>query len=155
MKNRILLKIIVLVSLSIGLSAAPDHGSLKLERECQKGVASACTKTGLRISFGAYGYVKDYKKSAQFFQQGCLGSDWQGCHELAILYEFGRAGVKDLKLALKNYETACNGKYGNSCAAIGDLYKKGKGMPADEVKASEYYQKACEAGVKTYCKRNK
>lgn len=131
--------------------ATTCQGAQACERECERGVATACTRAG-GLSGG------DVLRALGLYQRGCDGGDGAGCAGLADLYETGKGIKADPGRALSLRSVACDRRDGRSCVTLARALEASASSLKDLTKASELmsravqlYFKGCDSGVGTAC----
>ncbi len=129
----------------------PKSYAKQLDTECRQDTASSCTHVGVQHAFGTFGRVKNPAAAIPFLEKGCQGGDGNGCHELGVMFEYGRGVAADPARARAEYAKGCQGHVARSCTRLGDLFSQGRHVTADPAKAKHYYSLACAAGAEPSC----
>ncbi len=82
---------------------------------CEKGVAKACTLSGMKLYDFRPGGFRDPARAVQFLQRGCDGGDPEGCTGLAALLQMGEGIARDDARAKALLERACKQGYERAC----------------------------------------
>ncbi len=131
----------------------PEGYADKMDRDCDKGDAVACSSIGRQTAYGTYGRAKDPAAAIPFYEKGCELGDPHGCLELGVMYMYGRGVEEDHSLAQQLFEGACDEGASNACHYLGNYHERGEHVPKDLQRAKEYYDKACAAGDSSSCDR--
>jgi len=131
-----------------------EQARVYLTKACDGGYAYGCQQLGnllTRVYVDDLGQTHgpDYEQAHVYLTKGCEGG--QGCHDLGVLYMYGRGVEVDPERAMELFERTCP-EDANSCRYLGDYYRLGKdGVEKDPSTASAWYQKACDAGSTSSC----
>jgi TPR repeat protein len=93
----------------------PEGYARRVDEECAAGRAASCTSVGVQTAFGTYGRSKDEKAAVPVLEKACAGGDPQGCHELAVMIEYGRGVTRDAGRARELHKRACDAGFSASC----------------------------------------
>lgn len=135
-----------------GLPQSACVGGPACERECERGVATACTRAGLAT------VESDPLRAVGLLQRACDGTDGAGCAALGELYERGKGIKADPARGFQMKALACDRRHGPSCVTIARAYEKGAFALKDNARiagelsrAAQFFYKGCDAGAATAC----
>ncbi len=135
-----------------GLPQSGCVGGPACEKECERGVATACTRAG------AATVDADPLRAVGLLQRACDGFDGAGCAALGDLYEKGKGIKADPQKGFQMKALACDRRHGPSCVTIARLYAKGALGLKDNARviqelsrAAQFFYKGCDAGAATAC----
>jgi len=90
----------------------------KNSKDCDEGVAEACTTLG-NIYFNGKHIKQDYLKAANLYQKSCDWGHAKGCLFLGYLYERDDRGVKQNYLkSIELFRKACYGGLRQGCKQL-------------------------------------
>ncbi|WP_321489981.1 hypothetical protein [uncultured Hyphomonas sp.] len=146
-----MLRGLVVLGLSAGISfAAMAQGSAS-ESACNSGDAEACFYTGAEYAQGA-GVAEDKQKAVTYFLKSCEMGVPDGCSTSGILVSLGEGNLeKDVLTGVEYMERACGMGHADGCSrAIG--HRISDTSPALNLrKAVETAKAGCTAGVENPC----
>ena len=131
----------------------PEAYAESIETGCLAGDPGDCASLGTHYAFGTYGRDKDYALAHLYLGQACDGGYAYGCHDLGVLYLYGRGVDEDPRRAAELFTATCP-EIANSCHYMGDFTSGAKnGFDLDEEASHGWYQLACDAGSTSSCDR--
>ncbi len=175
--------IIILLGLSISLSAMENGGLTKL---CQEHNASACYQYALskaeknksgnqELSDDGIIYMREacslleskacdflatyyfdnklYGAAVPYLNDSCNRGSKDACLSLGSIYRDGHDVRIDDVKSREYYEKACTLKSGDACYAVALVYRAGFGVKKDRFQEKSFYKKACDNGLKAGCDR--
>lgn len=101
---------------------------------------------------------KEYNKAVELFEKACNNGNFQGCLQLANIYNKGEVMEKNTEKAeffynetLKYSNSQCENNNKEACSVLAKLYEKGLGVQQDLEVSDKYQIKACSLGAYGNC----
>jgi serine/threonine protein kinase len=138
-----------------------DQGHYKkaiplLDRECNAGVAQACSDLGHLYDLGPHSSVtdsvtQDIPHALNLYTKACDAGNADGCNSLGFLYNQGRGVPQDFSRAADLYSKGCDKGNGTACYNLASQLMNGDGVKEDKEKARQVLLRGCSWGNNAAC----
>lgn len=137
----------------VGQGTAPDvvQGISLLRTACGQR-PSACRNLGVILSESDLVGSADYGAARSYLQRACDGGQFEGCRNLAELYEQGQGVPRDVARSRQLLDYACQAGEPVACRVLGARLHDGDERSAgDQVSARRSFERGCHLGEPTSC----
>ncbi len=113
---------------------------------------SACRNLGVVLSDGDLVGSPDYGAARSYLQRACDGGEFEGCRNLAELYEQGQGVPRDAARSRQLLDYACRAGDPPACRVLGARLHDGSERSAGDPSAARFYfERGCHLGEPSAC----
>jgi TPR repeat protein len=113
---------------------------------------SACRNLGVVLSDGDLVGSPDYGAARSYLQRACDGGEFEGCRNLAELYEQGQGVPRDAARSRQLLDYACRAGDPPACRVLGARLHDGSERSAGDPSAARvYFERGCHLGEPSAC----